>query len=77
MYCEHSLERGKQNPNRLAGGLANEKPQPGCSCSLTDEWQPGRSQQGGAVMQRVVVVSEQQNPEGPHSQKGSEGFSQR
>lgn len=64
MHCEHSLERGKRNPKRLAGVLANEKPVPGCSCIAVNQWRPGRSQQGRALLQRVVVVSEQQNPEG-------------
>lgn len=78
MYCERCLERGKQNPNGLAGGLANEKPRPGCSCILTDEWQLARSQRGGALMQRVVVVSEQQKSRGSsHSHKGRGGFRQR
>lgn len=64
MYCKRCSERGKQNPNRLAGGLTNERHQHGCSCIQTVQWQLARSQQGGAVGQRVVVVSEQQNPEG-------------
>lgn len=67
MYCESCLERGKQNPNRLAGDLTNERHRPGCSCILTIQWQLARSQQGGALGQRVVVVSEQQNPEGLHT----------
>lgn len=46
MYCERRSERGKQNPNRLAGGPANEKPRPGCGCILTDQWQLARSRQG-------------------------------
>lgn len=73
MHCEHSLERGKRNPKRLAGVPANEKPKPGCSCIAADQWRPGRSQQGRALVQRVVVVSEQQNPEGSSHTAEREG----
>lgn len=57
-------ERGKRNPKRLAGASANGRPESGCSCAAADQWRGGRSQQGWAPTRRVVVVSEQQKPEG-------------
>lgn len=86
-------ERGKRNPKRLAGASANGRPEPGCSCAAADQWRGGRSQQGWAPTRRVVVVSEQQNPEGllthrnthahtytdthTHRRKGRQGFRQK